>query len=165
MFIYFHQNIISTSAGNVCPLFSFNPYIILPINVRLPYAEAATGVACPLIPLTLALFSSSRSLDTEARCSLSNLSSASFCPTASSPDWIPEWYTRRMVSTSSSDCVRTSASSLILAVTSLIYLRYISVRISDSNKLYGRLTWSSVRVSRSCSTRDLTAFQPVRRCL
>jgi hypothetical protein len=43
------------------------------------------------------------------------------------------------------DCVRTSARSLILAVASLIC--------------------SSVSSSCSCSTRDLTAFQPVSRCL
>lgn len=51
--------------------------------------------------------------------------------------------TRRTVSTSSIDCVLTSASCLILAVTSL--------------------TWSSVISSSNCSTRDLTAFQPVKR--
>lgn len=43
------------------------------------------------------------------------------------------------------DCVRTSANSLILAVASL--------------------TCSSVKVKLSCSTRDLTAFHPVKRWL
>jgi len=59
-------------------------------------------------------------LTLDSLCFLSRRSRASFCPTASSPDWIPEWYTRRRESTSSIDWVRTSASSLILAVASLI---------------------------------------------
>ena len=79
-----------------------------------------------------------------ARCSWRSRSSASFCPTSRAPDWMPEWYTRSSESTSSMDWVRTSASSLILAVASLIS--------------------SSVNSSPSCSTRDLTAFQPVKRC-
>jgi len=56
-----------------------------------------------------------------SRCATRRRSSASFCPTANSPDWIPAWYTRSNESTSSIDCVLTSASSLIFAVASLIW--------------------------------------------
>lgn len=98
-------------------------------------------------------------------CFLRRRSNASFWPTASSPDWIPEWYIRRSESTSSIDCVRTSASSLILAVASLIYKKKGELFYQNSVEKNGIYTSSSVSCRPSCSTRDLTAFQPVRRWL
>lgn len=81
----------------------------------------------------------------DSRCRCRRRSNICRSPSSSSPLTTPEWYTRRTVSTSSMLCVRTSASSLIFAVASL--------------------TWSSVISRPSCSTRDLTAFQPVSRWL
>ena len=111
----------------------------------------------------ITLFRSIHSADLFSLCSLRSRSKISFWPTASSPDCIPEWYTRRRESTSSIDWVRTSASSFIFAVASLIYTRVIEHWRTPANKL--SLTSSSVNWRPSCSTRDLTAFHPVRRCL